>query len=354
MLKIPCRKCGLLIDESDARCATCGSFQDGRTDSPPIARATVRQRTRSAPTHQPVQVVQSKHRRRPRFRPRGLHGWSRFGSVVVVLLGLAVALRLWAADSNPNQQDGPVDSAEQPDTDRDTPQTGAELSERDSERSVVQIRVFDGSRECWRASGAVFPTEEYVVTNSHVVEADGDCSPDYFEIWVATSGNTTLSYAHTAEVTASDISTDAAILRIIDLEGNPALLSPVQPVSIPQIGTDLLVMGYPDIGGESLTVSKGIVSGFIDLDGVPWVKTDAASSGGSSGGPALTLDRQLIGMVSQAGVSSAGDVVDCRIVADTNGDGFVNDRDSCVPVGAGVTLLVPISAIQDLVNRVVE
>lgn len=351
MLKIPCRHCGLLIDETDARCATCGSFQDGRSERPPVPRATVRQRTRFRPSPQPVQVVKSNHRQGLKFRPRGLHGWARFGLVVGTALGLAVALWLWAENLKPDRQDESTNSVKQSDTERGTPRSASELAERDSERSVVQIRVFDGQRECWRASGSVFPTAEFVVTNSHVVEADDNCSPDFFEIWVAASGNTTLSYAHTAEVLDSDTQTDIAILRIKDLGSNPAFLLPVEPASGAQIGTDLLVMGFPDIGGESLTVSKGIVSGFIDLDGVPWVKTDAASSGGSSGGPALTVDRQLIGLVSQAGVSSGGEVVDCRIVADTNGDGSINARDSCVPVGAGVTLLVPISAIKDFVER---
>jgi S1-C subfamily serine protease len=354
MFKIPCRKCGLLIDETDARCATCGSFQDGRSERPPIARATVRQRTRSAPPPQPVQIVSSKGRLVLKFRPRGLHGWARLGSLVGVVLGLVVALWLWTGNSNPDRQDETIGSSEQSKTERENPRPTSELEERDSERSVVQIRVFDGARECWRASGAVFPAAEFVVTNSHVVEPDDDCSPDSFEIWVAASGNTTLTYAHAAEVLDSDTPSDSAILRITDLGGNPASLLPVEAVSNPPIGTDLLVMGFPDIGGESLTVSKGIVSGFIELDGVPWVKTDAASSGGSSGGPALTIDRQLIGVVSQAGVSSGGDVVDCRIVADTNGDGSINERDSCVPVGTGVTLLVPISSIENLVDRAVE
>lgn len=225
------------------------------------------------------------------------------------------------------------------------------LLDTDNERSVVQVRVFDSSVECWRASGVVFPTSEYVVTNSHVVEPNSPCDPSRFEIWVAADGNSSLVFAYEATLEASNILTDVAILRVEALGSNPAGLTPVAAGSSPAIGDELLVLGFPKIGGESLTASKGIASGFLELGGLKWIKTDAASSGGSSGGAALTPDRHLVGLVSQAAASADGEVVDCRLVADTNGDGVVDSRDSCVPVGSGVTLLVPMSTIEALVSR---
>jgi len=146
---------------------------------------------------------------------------------------------------------------------------------------------------------------------------------------------------------------DLGILRVIGTRESIEELVPLEAAVDQNIGNEILLFGFPGIAGDSLTVSKGIVSGFINQDGSSWIKTDAAASGGSSGGPAVTRGRKLVGVVSQAGSSSNGEIVDCRLVADTNGDGFIDERDSCVPIGSGFTLLVPLEKILRLLETVV-
>jgi S1-C subfamily serine protease len=122
--------------------------------------------------------------------------------------------------------------------------------------------------------------------------------------------------------------------------------------SAASVNDDLFIVGFPSIGGDSVTFSRGIVSGFIQEDGVRWIKTDAQISGGNSGGPAFNSKGELVGVPTRASASASNKVVDCRIVEDTNGDGRVNDRDACVPIGGSFTLLSPASAVQRLLDRV--
>jgi hypothetical protein len=44
-------------------------------------------------------------------------------------------------------------------------------------------------------------------------------------------------------------------------------------------------------------------------------------------------------------------VVDCRLVEDTNNDGYVDEDDTCVPIGSAFFLLVPLERIQELISR---
>ena len=72
-------------------------------------------------------------------------------------------------------------------------------------------------------------------------------------------------------------------------------------------GDTLAVIGYPGLGGSTVTFTEGVVSGFLDenLDGVyEWIKTDAEVNPGNSGGLAIDLSGRFIGVPS-AGYSQA-------------------------------------------------
>jgi S1-C subfamily serine protease len=75
-------------------------------------------------------------------------------------------------------------------------------------------------------------------------------------------------------------------------------------------GDDVVVIGYPGIGGWTINYTTGKVSGFIGADGGAgrfWIKTDADIASGNSGGSALDEDGNLIGVPSavQFGDSTA-------------------------------------------------
>lgn len=67
----------------------------------------------------------------------------------------------------------------------------------------------------------------------------------------------------------------------------------------PDLGAAVVVAGYPGVGGDTLTVTRGTVSGFLDIEdglGRVWLKTDAEINPGNSGGGALDKNGALIGI----------------------------------------------------------
>jgi S1-C subfamily serine protease len=60
---------------------------------------------------------------------------------------------------------------------------------------------------------------------------------------------------------------------------------------------DLVVIGFPEKGGSSATLSVGVVEG-IDLKG-GWIKTDARLLHGNSGGAAVNREGKLIGIATK-------------------------------------------------------
>lgn len=67
------------------------------------------------------------------------------------------------------------------------------------------------------------------------------------------------------------------------------------------LGDPLQILGYPGVGGKSITFTKGSVSGFEQLEledsTLPWlIKTDAKINPGNSGGAAFDADDNFIGV----------------------------------------------------------
>jgi S1-C subfamily serine protease len=117
----------------------------------------------------------------------------------------------------------------------------------------------------------------------------------------------------------------------------------------------LRIYGYPGIGGNTITFTRGNVSGFDNEEGIEgraWIKTDATIAGGNSGGTAVNDASELVAIPTQAAVSSAQAVADCRRVQDTNGDGQIDEDDNCIPIGGFINALRPINLASATVRRV--
>ena len=69
--------------------------------------------------------------------------------------------------------------------------------------------------------------------------------------------------------------------------------------NIVKLGDPIIILGYPKYGGETITVTSGIISGSLEN----YFKTDAKIDGGNSGGPALIDDPQYECYV---GIATAG------------------------------------------------
>lgn len=218
--------------------------------------------------------------------------------------------------------------------------------------SVVQVVVFAGSDKCGWGSGTVVVDSATVVTNQHVVASSPDCNISDIEVWTVTSLADPPEPTYRATVRAVDQVADLAILMLEPLSADAPALTPVPIGDTLDVGEDIFTLGFPNIGGTSITIAKGVASGITRLDGVEWIKTDASITGGSSGGTAVNTKGELIGVPTMASISQDGEVVDCRNVADTNRDGQVDKLDTCQPIGGFLNLLSPSSRVRQLLDRV--
>jgi S1-C subfamily serine protease len=215
---------------------------------------------------------------------------------------LAVGLAGCAESDGPQPTTGPpptetpTPAPTQTPTPTPTPEpdpTVAEAYER-VVRSTALVRAI-GPRGAFAAAATV--TSEGLVTNHHVVE-----DRSVFEVqfqggeWVE------------ATVVASDPHSDLAVL-------SAPLPDDAEPLafvaSLPPVGTPVLAVGSPF--GLARSASAGVVSGvgrsFAARSGrvvVDAVQTDAPTNPGSSGGPLVTLDGDLVGVVTAFGGQDVG------------------------------------------------
>jgi S1-C subfamily serine protease len=85
----------------------------------------------------------------------------------------------------------------------------------------------------------------------------------------------------------------------------------VAPVALPEVGSDVYVIGHPV--GLGWTITRGIVSAVRkagEIAPIEMIQTDAAISPGNSGGPLLNRYGQLVGVVvskfAGPGIESVG------------------------------------------------
>ena len=234
-------------------------------------------------------------------------------------------------------------------------------STADLARATVQILALqtagDSYEVLWSGSGTIIRADGLILTNGHVVD---DRLAEYEFLGVAITDRTDEppDLLYRAEIASADYALDLAVIRIIaDLEGRPVELTlpaiAVGDSDRVEIGDRLRVLGYPGIGGETITYTEGAVSGFNSeraVEGRAWIKTDATIAGGNSGGMAVNAVGELIGIPTRASAGETdGDIVDCRPVVDTNRDGLIDDNDTCVPIGGFINGLRPVNLARTLI-----
>ena len=226
---------------------------------------------------------------------------------------------------------------------------------------VVQLDSRSGSLElgCFSGSGSIIDSAGLVLTNAHVLELDERCPYDTIGIAVLERSDQPPDLMYLADLLVIDSQLDLAVVRIAaDLNGDPVEIEfpflRLGDSDLVGLGDQLQVLGYPGIGGDTITLTRGAVSGFTeqrDIEGRAWIKTDAGITGGNSGGAALSTTGQLIGVPSIVSSGANADVADCRVIQDTNGDGFLDSDDTCLPVGGFINGIRPINLARPLIEE---
>ncbi|MDS0222534.1 trypsin-like peptidase domain-containing protein [Haloarcula sp. S1AR25-5A] len=157
--------------------------------------------------------------------------------------------------------------------------------------AVVSIRVYAETTVGGQGSGFLID-DEHIVTNEHVVAGGSE----YYVRFADTGWRS-------ATVVGADVYSDLAVLRV----GSTPDVTPLSFVETePTVGTEVVAIGNPF--GLSGSVSAGIISGvdrtlqsannFSIADAV---QTDAPVNPGNSGGPLVTLDGDVVGVINSGG-----------------------------------------------------
>ena len=141
----------------------------------------------------------------------------------------------------------------------------------------------------------------YVVTNAHVVGSDERVEVIWYSDVPSLTRVRVLGTDQVADLALLDVSpADFDMSRtparnITGLEFLSLVGKGVHISTDVRRGVDVLAVGYPDGGGQ--TITKGIVSvESVFQRGMNWIKTDSAVNPGNSGGPLVTTDGGIIGM----------------------------------------------------------
>jgi len=209
------------------------------------------------------------------------------GIAAAVLLLVAGASSLWARFAAP----APLDP---------------EAALQRAIQATVQVMVPEDSQPGGYSagSGTVLNQDGYILTNLHVI-ADPDTGQLYNQLGVVYIGVTPAGSSkppvlrYQAEVVDTDPVLDLALLRVVALENGSGVPRNLGLTAVPigdsdkvQIGDAVTVLGYPGLGGDTITLTRGTVSGFLDN----WIKTDAETNHGNSGGAAINAAGELIGV----------------------------------------------------------
>ncbi|MFC1990218.1 trypsin-like peptidase domain-containing protein [Chloroflexota bacterium] len=145
--------------------------------------------------------------------------------------------------------------------------------------AVVLIVTDQGS-----GTGMFISSDGYVLTNEHVV------SESHFATLNLPDKKSIL-----AGIIYRDQALDIAILKSAGVNYPVVILG---SKAEPMLGEDVVALGFPSAAklGSSVSVSKGIISAFRTIDGVNYIQTDASLNPGSSGGPMVNMQGEVIGM----------------------------------------------------------
>jgi putative serine protease PepD len=188
----------------------------------------------------------------------------------------------------------------------------AELRQRALRAAVIVFTpIQDTDDEFSTGSGSLLTPGGHILTNFHVV-GDVDSGEYYNQFGAAFVGlnwedpEAMPNTFYLAELVEADQDLDLAVLHVIATDEGQDLPRELEFPTVPigdsdtvGIGDELVAIGFPGLGGETVTLTRGTVSGFVtDEGGRPrgWIKTDAEINPGNSGGMAINEEGELIGV----------------------------------------------------------
>jgi S1-C subfamily serine protease len=179
--------------------------------------------------------------------------------------------------------------------------------------AAVQIYAFNETLDVHSVcSGTLISPNGYMITNAHCF-GDTETHAPYNSSWLAGVGlvrdpRQPPERLYQARVLEANFDLDVALLEIFsDWNGSPidraSLDLPFIPVGDSDtldVGQEVWTVGFPGMGGDTLTITQGVISGFIEQNGLPWIKTDLMTGPGNSGAMVINSSGELVGVHTQS------------------------------------------------------
>ena len=215
------------------------------------------------------------------------------------------------------------------------------LEIEDIARATVYIEISDSKGEvCWSGSGVSVVDGLHVITNAHVAAVSPDDGPEYEDcksigVGITESSSRRPTNFIKASIIEIDTSLDLALLKL-DLAETKKL--PTLPLNYVELGLDesIRVVGYPGVGGDTITLTNGVISGIDNSSSAKFYKVSAKISPGNSGGPVVNETGELIG-IATAGFAAD---VDCPT------------QDTCTVLDESIGLVRPIKFAQLMIKKI--
>ncbi|MFN8634857.1 MAG: trypsin-like peptidase domain-containing protein [Chloroflexota bacterium] len=173
----------------------------------------------------------------------------------------------------------------------------------------VRVIVPTGPTSASIGSGSIFTSKGHILTNFHVVsdETTGKLVNGGNNVIIAVppAEGENAQPKYRAKVADFDPKLDLAVIQLLAMADGAPLPADLGLTPIPigssksvNIGDTIIIIGFPGLGGSSLTVTRGIHSGISRLSDDPgsFIKTDTEINRGNSGGTAINAAGELIGI----------------------------------------------------------
>lgn len=179
-------------------------------------------------------------------------------------------------------------------------------------KAIVKINALtsgmDGFLSVWKSgTGVMIDPRGIILTNEHVISVryayDNSESSVGYQICLTGSIDELPDCAYTARLIASDKDSDLALLQIVSIAGLSSRTDfpylEMQRTGSVNINDSVSAIGYPSVGGDTISATGGTISGKQNKYERKWLKTDAVVSYGSSGGALINSSGKLIGITTE-------------------------------------------------------
>lgn len=190
----------------------------------------------------------------------------------------------------------------------------------DAARSVVRVIAPDCE---WAGSGSLVTSSGLVLTNSHVA-TDGGKDVCSLQVGFIDSYDEEPSDWYRAVVVVDDMALDISVIQVLNKSGDPLQINDRDAIPLntdtPELGDEIQTLGYPSIGGATLTFTSGDFAGVDGSAGTDFYKTTASLNPGVSGGSAFNGTFELVGIPTAGiGVEIVCEQADCSAFGDSLG-----------------------------------